>query len=79
MREACAVSAIRHSCCGFRLSSSWFLFVPLAYLFIFIFHWGSMGAWIAFYSFLMVLAISIMIRFYRTDWTAVRLKEAAHG
>ncbi|MBM7565644.1 MATE family efflux transporter [Paenibacillus sacheonensis] len=58
---------------------SWFLFVPLAYVFIFVFHWGSMGAWLALYSFLMVFGLAIMIRFYRTDWTAVRLKEASHG
>ncbi|MFC5651746.1 MATE family efflux transporter [Paenibacillus solisilvae] len=59
--------------------TSWFIFVPLAYLFIFIFHWGSMGAWISLYSFLMVMGISILVRFYRTDWTAVRLKEASHS
>ncbi len=58
--------------------TSWFIFVPMAYLFIFILHWGSMGAWISLYSFLMVMGISIMVRFYRTDWTAVRLKEASH-
>ncbi|BBH21284.1 MATE family efflux transporter [Paenibacillus baekrokdamisoli] len=59
--------------------ASWFVFVPLAYVFIFVFHWGSMGAWISLYSFLMVMGISIMVRFYRTDWTAVRLKEASHS
>ncbi|GGD71450.1 MATE family efflux transporter [Paenibacillus nasutitermitis] len=57
---------------------SWFLFVPLAYLFIFVFHWGSLGAWIALYTFLTVFGTSVMLRFYRTDWTSVRLKEAAH-
>ncbi|MBP3964183.1 MATE family efflux transporter [Paenibacillus lignilyticus] len=57
---------------------SWFIFVPLAYVFIFVFHWGSMGAWLALYAFLMVFGIAVMVRFYRTDWTAVRLKEASH-
>ena len=57
---------------------SWLLFVPLAYLFIFVFHWGSLGAWLSLYSFLTVFGISVMVRFYRTDWTSVRLKEAAH-
>ncbi|QHT60290.1 MATE family efflux transporter [Paenibacillus lycopersici] len=57
---------------------SWFLFVPLAYLFIFVLDMGSMGAWLSLYTFLMVFGLSVMFRFYRTDWTAVRLKEAAH-
>lgn len=58
---------------------SWFVFVPLAYLFIFVFHWGSMGAWLALYSFLTVFGLSVLFRFYRTDWTAVRLKETTHA
>ncbi|SEN09248.1 MATE family efflux transporter [Paenibacillus sp. OV219] len=57
---------------------SWFIFVPLAYVFIFVLHWGSMGAWLALYTFLTIFGIAVMVRFYRTDWTAVRLKEAAH-
>ncbi|REE93050.1 putative MATE family efflux protein [Paenibacillus taihuensis] len=57
---------------------SWFVFVPLAYLFIFVFDWGSMGAWLALYTFLTIFGTAVMVRFYRTDWTAVRLKEAAH-
>jgi putative MATE family efflux protein len=55
---------------------SWGLFVPLSYLFIFVFDWGSMGAWLALYTFLAVFGVAVMVRFYRTDWLAVRLKEA---
>jgi multidrug resistance protein, MATE family len=55
---------------------SWGLFVPLAYLFIFVLDWGSLGAWIALYTFLTVFGLSLMARYYRTDWTAVRAKEA---
>ncbi|MEV5030255.1 MATE family efflux transporter [Paenibacillus sp. LPE1-1-1.1] len=61
------------------LAASWLLFVPLAYIFINVLEWGSVGAWLALYTFLMVMGLSIMLRFYRTDWSAVRLKEASHG
>ncbi|WP_419874236.1 MATE family efflux transporter [Candidatus Pristimantibacillus sp. PTI5] len=61
------------------LAASWLLFVPLAYIFINVLDWGSVGAWLALYTFLMVMGLSIMLRFYRTDWSAVRLKEASHG
>ncbi|MBD3917555.1 MATE family efflux transporter [Paenibacillus sp. PR3] len=56
---------------------SWALFVPLAYLFLFVFDWGSMGAWLALYLYLTVFGISVMIRFYRTDWSLIRVKEAS--
>jgi MATE family multidrug resistance protein len=61
------------------LAASWLLFVPLAYIFINVLEWGSVGAWLALYTFLMVMGLSIMLRFYRTDWSAVKLKEASHG
>lgn len=60
------------------LALSFLLFVPLTYLFVRVAHWGSMGAWLALYTFLTVLGTSVVIRYYRTDWSAVRLKEA-HG
>ncbi|GIQ70735.1 MATE family efflux transporter [Xylanibacillus composti] len=53
-----------------------FVFVPLAYLNIYVFEWGSIGAWLALYAYLMVFGTSVMLRFYRTDWLKVRLKEA---
>jgi multidrug resistance protein, MATE family len=55
---------------------SWLLFIPLAYLFVFVFQWGSIGAWLALYSFLTVFAFTLMLRYYRTDWTQVRIKHA---
>lgn len=55
---------------------SWFLFVPLSYLFVMVFDWGSLGAWLALYSFLVALGLAVMIRYYRTDFGSVRLKEA---
>ncbi|MFC5530149.1 MATE family efflux transporter [Cohnella yongneupensis] len=57
---------------------SLFLFVPVTYLFVSVFDWGSMGAWYALYSYLVVLGLAVMIRYYRTDFTTVQLKEA-HG
>ncbi|MFC4305042.1 MATE family efflux transporter [Cohnella boryungensis] len=56
---------------------SLFMFVPLTYLFVMVFEWGSMGAWLALYSFLVALGLAVMIRYYRTDFASVRLK-AAH-
>jgi len=58
---------------------SWFLFVPLAYLFIFVLEWGSLGAWLSLYIFLTAFGLSVMIRYYKTDWLSVQIKEAAHG
>jgi MATE family multidrug resistance protein len=59
------------------LTLSWLMFVPLTYLFVNVLHWGSMGAWLALYAFLTALGTAVMIRYYRTDFHAVRLKEAA--
>ncbi len=56
--------------CGFLV------FVPLAYVFMFVFNWGSMGAWLSLYVFLMLFAGILTYRYYRTDWLAVRLKES---
>ncbi|WP_123041615.1 MATE family efflux transporter [Cohnella candidum] len=58
------------------LICSWLLFVPLTYLFVNVLHGGSMGAWLALYGFLTVLGTAVMIRYYRTDFRAVRLKES---
>ncbi|WP_237178958.1 hypothetical protein [Paenibacillus sp. MMS18-CY102] len=58
--------------------SQWILFVPLAYLFIVQLDMGSIGAWLALYAYLTVFGLAVMIRFYRTDWSAVRVREA-HG
>lgn len=52
------------------------LFVPLAYVFIFVFKWGSVGAWLSLYTYLSLFGLSVMIRFYRTDWLKVKLKQA---
>jgi MATE family multidrug resistance protein len=51
------------------------LFVPLSYLLIFVFDLGSVGAWLSLYTFLTLFSLSVMIRFYRTNWLNVRLKE----
>lgn len=52
------------------------VFVPLAYVLIFVFEFGSIGAWTALYTFLILFGIGVMIRFYRTDWLKVKLKKA---
>ncbi|QMV43531.1 MATE family efflux transporter [Cohnella cholangitidis] len=53
-----------------------FMFIPLTYLFVIVFDWGSIGAWLALYSFLVALGLAVMIRYYRTDFSSVKLKEA---
>jgi Na+-driven multidrug efflux pump len=54
------------------------MFIPLTYLFVVVLDWGSIGAWLALYSFLVALGLAVMIRYYRTDFYSVRIKEA-HG
>lgn len=53
-----------------------FMFIPLTYLFVMVLDMGSLGAWFALYSFLVALGLTVMVRYYRTDFTSVRLKEA---
>jgi MATE family multidrug resistance protein len=55
---------------------SFCMFVPLTYLFVMVFEWGSVGAWLALYSFLVALGLAVLIRYYRTDFNSVRMKEA---
>jgi putative MATE family efflux protein len=54
----------------------WLLFIPLSYVLTFILELSSIGAWISLYSYLTVFGVSVMIRFYRTDWTMIKLKSA---
>jgi len=56
-----------------------FVFVPSAYLFIFVFDWGSVGAWLSLYGYLVVFGVLLTVRFYRTDWANARIKEAGGG
>ncbi|MFD2613629.1 MATE family efflux transporter [Paenibacillus gansuensis] len=66
----------------FLLKSSFvlsaFLFVPLAYVLIFLFDMGSLGAWISLYTFITVYGLAVTYRFYRTNWSEVQVKEASH-
>jgi MATE family multidrug resistance protein len=61
----------------FSLALNWLVFVPLAYALTFVFRLGSIGAWVSLYAFLTLFALSVCIRFYRTDWAGVRSKQAA--
>lgn len=54
--------------------TGWFVFIPLTYVFTFMLGLKSIGAWIALYTFLMVLGATLMIRFYRTDWINIEMK-----
>jgi putative MATE family efflux protein len=55
---------------------NWLIFVPLAYVLTFMLNMGSMGTWIALYTFLAIYGLAMMIRFYRTDWLQVQMKQA---
>jgi MATE family multidrug resistance protein len=63
----------------FLMKASFFfgvvLFIPLSYVLIFVADLGSVGAWLSLYTFLTLFSLSVMIRFYRTDWVNVRLKQ----
>jgi multidrug resistance protein, MATE family len=56
----------------------WLFFVPLSYVLTFMLDWGSVGAWVSLYSYLAVFGISVMVRFYRTDWDTIVLKSVEH-
>ncbi|AFH65245.1 multidrug transporter MatE [Paenibacillus mucilaginosus K02] len=59
---------------------NWLLFVPLAYGLTFTAGLGSMGAWFSLYAFLAAFAVVLCIRFYRTDWYSVTVKQSpGHG
>lgn len=62
----------------FLMKASFFfgviIFVPLSYILIFVLDLGSVGAWLSLYTFLTLFALSVTIRYYRTDWSNVRLK-----
>jgi MATE family multidrug resistance protein len=55
---------------------NWLVFVPLAYVLTFVLDMHSMGAWIALYTFLTLYGLAMLIRFYRTDWLQVQMKQA---
>lgn len=55
---------------------AWLFFIPVSYVSIFVFDWGSVGAWLSFYSYLLVLGVGIMIRYYKTNWAGVQLTRA---
>ncbi len=63
---------------GFLLRTSfglsWFVFVPLAYLSIFVWDLSSIGAWISLYIFLVIFAILVVVRYFRVDWTRITVK-----
>lgn len=52
----------------------WFLFIPLSYILTFVYSLSSIGAWISLYTYLTVFGVTVMVRFYRTNWNAVKLK-----
>lgn len=52
------------------------IFVPLAYIMIFVLNLGSVGAWLALYIYITVFALALMLRFYKTDWMSIRIKVA---
>lgn len=53
-----------------------FFFIPLTYVLTFVLNLSSIGAWLSLYIFLTAFGLSVMIRYYKTDWTNVQLKSA---
>lgn len=58
---------------------AWGFFIPLAYLMVFVFDLSSYGAWIALYTYLTVFGLTLLVRYYRWDWSQIRLKLAGEG
>jgi len=57
------------------LITNWCVFVPLAYVLIFVCDLGSIGAWISLYTYLAVIGLAFMYRFYKSDWSSIRAKD----
>lgn len=57
---------------------NWLVFIPLAYVLTFTLELGSTGAWLSLYIFLTLIALALCIRFYRTDWDTVTVKQPSH-
>jgi len=51
-------------------------FVPVTWLFVQVLGWGSIGAWVALYTFVTLLGLAVTVRYYRNDWSAIRMREA---
>jgi len=51
-------------------------FVPVTWLFVQVLGWGSIGAWVALYTYVTLLGTAVTVRYYRNDWSAVRIREA---
>jgi multidrug resistance protein, MATE family len=52
----------------------WLFFIPLSYVLTFVLELGSIGAWISLYAYITVFGISVLVRFYRTNWNTIKLK-----
>jgi MATE family multidrug resistance protein len=58
---------------------AWGFFIPLTYLMVFVLNLSSYGAWVALYMYLTVFGLTLMVRYYRWDWSQIRLKFAGKG
>ncbi|MCR2820660.1 MATE family efflux transporter [Lederbergia panacisoli] len=58
------------------LIHAWGIFVPLSYLLVFVFDFGSYGAWIALYGYLTVFGTTMAIRYLRKDFSKVSVKKS---
>lgn len=58
---------------------AWGFFIPFTYLMVFVFDLSSYGAWIALYTYLTVFGLTLLVRYYRWDWSQIRLKLAGEG
>lgn len=52
----------------------WVLFIPLSYFLTFVLNLSSIGAWISLYTYLTAFGIAVMIRFYRTNWDEIKIR-----
>jgi len=55
------------------LTSAWFLFIPLAYLFGFTFKGGAVGAWIGATVYIILYDLVVFFRFRRGKWESLKI------
>ncbi|WP_299090019.1 MATE family efflux transporter [uncultured Metabacillus sp.] len=56
----------------------WLLFIPLSYVLTFVLELSSVGPWISLYTYLTFFGVTVMIRFYRQDWSIIKLKTSSN-
>ncbi len=56
-----------------QVGLAWMIFIPLVYVFGHVLEWGIYGAWLAGLVFIVLLGITLFLRFLSGGWTKIRV------